>query len=83
MVAGRRTSDTDQAVQIAVLQTEVKHLSDAVADLKAVNAAQSEKLDNLLRVIEEARGGWKVLMMVGGAAGAIGSAVSWVISHMK
>ena len=59
-------------------------------DLDAQNkllALHMEKTDDLLREIQatlsEAKGGWRIMMMVGGAAGTIGGAIGWVFSHLK
>jgi hypothetical protein len=32
--------------------------------------------------LSEAKGGWKTLLMVGGAAATVGGAVSWILQHM-
>ena len=71
------------AVALAVLQTEVAHLKAGMADLKATNAQQSAKLDEVLAAMNEARGGWKTLMLIGGAAGSIGSAITWISTNWR
>lgn len=70
------------AVAIAIIQTEVEHLKAAMADLKAATVAQSGDLKAIRQQLDEARGGWRTLVMLGGAAGALGSAIHWVISHV-
>lgn len=71
------------AVTLAALQVEVSYLKLAVADLRATNMQQNEKLDAVLAQLAEARGGWRTLMLIGGAAGSIGSGLTWLISHMR
>lgn len=79
------TSMTEQqnAISLAALQVEVSYLKVAVADLRATNTLQNEKLDKVLAQLAEARGGWRTLMLIGGAAGSIGSGLTWFLSHMK
>jgi len=71
------------AIQLAALAVEVAHLKVAVADLRSTNASQSAKLDRVLEQLAQARGGWRTLMLIGGAAGTLGSAATWVVSHLK
>jgi hypothetical protein len=71
------------AVQLAAITVEVAHLKVAVADLRSTNASQSAKLDQVLAQLAEARGGWRTLMLIGGAAGTLGSAATWFISHLR
>lgn len=65
------------------MAVEVSYLKVAVARLDAINTAQSEKLDRVLEQLAQARGGWRTLMLIGGAAGSLGSAITWLISHLK
>lgn len=71
------------AIQLAALAVEVAHLKVAVADLRSTNASQSAKLDRVLEQLAQARGGWRTLMLIGGAAGTLGSAATWFFSHLK
>jgi FtsZ-binding cell division protein ZapB len=71
------------AITLAALQVEVSYLKLAVTDLRATNAQQNDKLDKVLAQLAEARGGWRTLMLIGGAAGSIGSGLTWVLSHMR
>lgn len=71
------------AVQLAAITVEVAHLKVAVADLRNTNASQSAKLDQVLAQLAEARGGWRTLMLIGGAAGTLGSIATWIFSHLK
>lgn len=79
------TTITEQqnAITLAALQVEVAYMKVAVADLRATNTQQNEKLDRVLAQLAEARGGWRTLMLIGGAAGSIGSGLTWLFSHMK
>lgn len=57
------------ANEIKHLQTDMDRLVSDVQDIKkTLNAINS--------TLAEARGGWRVLMMVGGAGGALGGVVT-------
>ena len=59
------------AVDIAVLQTEVKALTADMADLKRVNTLQSEKLDLVLTQLAEAKGGLRTMLWFGGSMSTV------------
>ena len=82
-MAPMHQTDQQTAIAVATVQVEVAHLKAAVADLRATNAQQNEKLDRVLAQLAEAKGGWRTLMLVGGAAGSLGSVASWIISHWR
>lgn len=77
------TLDRDNAVSLAVLEIEVSYLKAGMADLKVTNSQQSAKLDAIINTMAEARGGWRTLLLIGGAAGTAGGFLSWAISHFK
>jgi hypothetical protein len=65
---------TQDSVQIARLEERMKHMEGMMSTM-------SVQVDSLVRSVDEARGGWRTLMLVGGAAAAIGSAVTWFYDH--
>lgn len=77
------TTAQQNVIALAQLQVEVTYLKAAVARLDTINTAQSEKLDKVLAQLAEARGGWRTLMLIGGAAGSIGSGLTWLFAHMR
>lgn len=54
-----------QGAQIEELQRDVKHLSEEMARMNA-------KLSEMHDILAQARGGWKTLVLVGGAIAALG-----------
>lgn len=67
---------------------EFGRLEGAVAALKAEldgvkseQALMNEKLDAVLEKLNEAKGGWKALMLLGGAGATLGAAVTWFLTH--
>jgi hypothetical protein len=77
------TTEQQNAIAIAGIQVEVAHLKLAVSELRATNAELDRKLDQVLAQLAEARGGWRTLMLIGGAAGSIGSGVTWLVAHLR
>jgi hypothetical protein len=75
--------DHENARALAVLETEMKHMKSAIDDLKFSNARQDTKLDTVLQTMHEARGSWRTLLLMGGAAGSLGGLVTWIFSHWK
>lgn len=69
-------------VNVARLEVQVAHLTISLGELQEVNKRQSAQLDEVLRTLSEARGGWKTLMVVGGAASTVGACLSWLIQHL-
>lgn len=69
-------------VDLARLESEVSHLTEIVAELKASNKAVTEKLDQIQRTLAEARGGWRTMMWMGGAAASVGGFVTWLATHV-
>ena len=67
--------------ELAVHETEIKHLQadmdKMVADMEAIKTS----LNQINQTLSEAKGGWRVLMMLGGAGGVLGSAVTQIIQH--
>jgi prefoldin subunit 5 len=64
--------------ELAVHETEIKHLQadmdKLVSDMDDIKAT----LNSINNTLAEARGGWKVLMLVGGAGGALGAFVTQI-----
>ena len=71
------------ALELAAMRVEVAYMKAAIAELRATCNSQNEKLDQVLAQLAEARGGWRTLMLIGGAAGTIGSGFTWLVSHWR
>lgn len=77
------TTEQQNAIQLAAMSVEVAHLKVSVADQRTTIAELDRKLDQVLSQLAEARGGWRTLMLLGGAAGSVGGGLTWLISHFK
>ena len=59
---------------VAALKTEL----DSVKDRQV---AIDGKLDQVLDKLSEAKGGWRLLMALGGAAATLGGIITWFATH--
>jgi hypothetical protein len=72
--------------EIGVSEIDPQEFGRLQATVDALESDMSEmKADvRIIRdAITEARGGWKLLLLIGGAAATVGAAVSWVIEHVN
>jgi len=67
--------------ELAVHETEIKHLQADMDRLVQDMEDIKKTLAAINTTLAEARGGWKVLMMLGGAGGMLGSAITYFIQH--
>lgn len=88
-----QASPDNTAVAIAILRERTEVLGREMREMKElqrrdmeeVRAAQkalADKLDAVLTVMSEARGGWRTLMLIGGASGTIGALLAWLFNHL-
>lgn len=63
------------------LEGAVDRLKTELNEVKQQQTAMDEKLDLVLNKLSEAKGGWKLLMALGGAAATLGAAVAWAVGH--
>lgn len=68
---------------IARLEAQVAHLSKTVEHLSETVSELSDTLHTINLTLAEARGGWRTMMLVGGAASALGGALTWVATHIR
>lgn len=63
------------------LEGAVAALKTELDDVKVKQAAMDAKLDLVLDKLSEAKGGWKLLMAMGGAAATLGGLITWFATH--
>lgn len=64
------------------LEGAVSALKTELDSVKDRQVAIDGKLDQVLDKLSEARGGWKLLMALGGAGASFGAGLTWVFSHL-
>ena len=69
----------ETARELATHAADIRHLQDDMDKLVESMAAMNKTLLDINATLSEAKGGWKVLMMIGGAGGALGSIITQVI----
>lgn len=72
-----------QTVAIAVLETKVEHLNAVVGELKTSIAALTDTVGKMHSMLDQAKGGWRVMLLVGGAAGTLGAALSQLLPNWR
>ena len=70
-------------IDIGKLETEVAHLTKSVDELKTSNSQLVKAISDIQRTLDEASGGWRMLMLMGGAGAAAGGLISWVLTNLR
>jgi prefoldin subunit 5 len=66
------------ARELATHASDIKHLQQDMDKMVKDMEDVKKCLNAIQKTLSEASGGWRTLMYVGGAAGAIGAFVTWV-----
>lgn len=70
------------ARELATHAADIRHLQDDMDKLVASMVIMQQSLSGIEKTLAEAKGGWKVLMMMGGAGGVLGAAITQIINSM-
>jgi hypothetical protein len=65
------------------LEAEVAALRELVKAQTVAMTTLAGRMDLMTATLTEARGGWRMLMLIGGAAASVGGFVVWVLSHVQ
>lgn len=68
-------------LQHEIVATRVQSAKD-IEDLRRQNAEQTEALNRMLETINQAKGGWRIMMLFGGAAGTLGAGIATIIMNI-
>lgn len=68
---------TQAQIDVALLKSELGHLNSALDDLRISNAAQTVQLRAIQEMLSEAKGSWRLLMLMGGAGATFGGLITW------
>jgi len=67
--------------ELAVHETEIKHLqADMDKMVKDMNDIK-ETLKSIQQTLDQAHGGWRMLIAVGSASALVGGFVAWLFQH--
>lgn len=67
---------TPDSLQIARLEAQFSFMRETLMTM-------DKRLEVMERQLAEAKGGWKTLMWLGGAAAGLGSLATWALSHLR
>lgn len=70
------------ARELATHAADIRHLQDDMDKLVASMAVMQQTLSGIEKTLAEAKGGWKILMMMGGAGGVLGAAITQVVNSL-
>jgi hypothetical protein len=77
------SDDIISARDFGRLESEVNSLRDLMKAQTLAMNTMAQRIDAMNTTLSEAKGGWQTLMWVGGSAGAIGSVITWFLTHIK
>ena len=63
------------------LEGAVSALKTELDSVKLKQAQMDVKLDLVLDKLSEAKGGWRALMLLGGAGATLGGVITWFVTH--
>ena len=72
--------DIMTARELATHASDIAHLQNDMDKLVASVAAMQKTLSEIEKTLSEAKGGWKVLMLVGGASSVVGAGLVQLIN---
>jgi prefoldin subunit 5 len=75
-------NDIETARELATHAADIKHLQDDMDKLMSDMEDIKKSLHSINTTLSEAKGGWKMLMLFGGAGGSIGAILMQFIHNL-
>lgn len=72
----------ETARELATHAADIRHLQEDMDKIVESMAAMQKSLAEINTTLSEAKGGWKVLMMIGGAGGALGAVITQLVHSL-
>lgn len=76
MMAIDRTNELDIIRELATHASDIKHMQSDIDQLVSSVKHMNNTLNDINSTLSQAKGGWRMLLMFGGAGGVIGSALT-------
>ena len=70
------------ARELATHASDIRHLQDDMDKMLESMKTMQATLTAIDKTLSEAKGGWKMLMLVGGAGGAVGSFLTYLANWL-
>jgi ribosomal protein S5 len=70
-----RRSELDMVREIATHASDIRHIQEDMDKMLETMQTMQKTLIDINVTLSEAKGGWRVLMVIGGAAGTVGAGV--------
>ena len=83
LINERRSGLTQDSLQIARLEVRMSQMDRDMQAQTLKMDVMSAQLDQVLTALSEAKGGWKTMMWLGGAAAVVGGCINWLIEHVS
>lgn len=65
------------------LQGSVRAMDSKLGKLEEEMKVLSTRVQNLIEIVTEARGGWRTVVWLGGLASTVGGAIGWALAHVN
>ena len=75
--------DIQTARELATHAADIKHLQDDMDKLVSDMEEIKKCLATINSTLSEAKGGWRMLMLIGGASGAVGAALTQLAHYIS
>jgi prefoldin subunit 5 len=74
-----RRSELDMVREIATHTSDIRHIQEDMDKMLESMKTMQTTLADINITLSEAKGGWRVLMIIGGAAGTVGAGIVQVV----
>jgi archaellum component FlaC len=73
----------DADIQIARLDERFAYMKEEFTKLEKKVDDIDDKLDQVLEALNGAKGGWKMMMLIGSLVASVAAGIAWVASHVS
>ena len=75
-----RRSELDMVREIATHASDIRHIQEDMDKMLESMKSMQKSLADINVTLSEAKGGWRVLLIIGGAAGTVGAGAMHLIN---